>query len=329
MQKEIKISTDEEFVAFINSIDNEKFLEDSIISASKLSVSFKIEGDRFNSSLTGTFITALAAYQEKIYHIYKTQKYGEASHRQLTDEEKRALEIKVVIKPGCTEAVIEFVKDIIPEVVSRMDGAQITKASIAVAGIVAGAWAIKGIAVPAIKEAFKTKRAEIDSKVEIAKDEKEKAYLESIASITHDAIEGMRSVASGIATAAPEKISVDGQQLDNTKMALLSDDMVKKVEKTVDNKPDVYNVSGMFQVLEINYEKDNTTMKAKNVESGTIYEDINLLDGWMSKENMTILENAQLREPVFFRIICEKAGRKYKNSIDVHSINEIHTDTNT
>lgn len=123
MGKEIKISTEKEFIEFLNNIDNEDFLRNSILKADRLSVSMKIEGENFDSSLTGSLIKALADYQNKIYHIYRTQKYGLSSNKQLTDEELRALEIKVEIKPGCTEAVIGFVKESTPKPAPVTDAA--------------------------------------------------------------------------------------------------------------------------------------------------------------------------------------------------------------
>jgi len=207
----ISVSTEEEFLQFLSNIDDYDYISKTLANAKGITVSFKIEGENFHSSITGSMITALAEYQKRIYHIYKVQRYGIKSTKSLSDDELRSLEIKVDIKPGCTEAVITFVKDIIPEVMKKMSGQEIVTVTIVVAGIVAGAWAIKGIASQFIKERFKTKRSEIDSKIEIAKTEKEKEFLLSMRSVTHDAIEGMRSVATGLRIANPESISVDGQ----------------------------------------------------------------------------------------------------------------------
>ena len=323
MAKEIKISTEKEFIEFLNNIDNEDFLRNSILKADRLSVSMKIEGENFDSSLTGSIIKALADYQNKIYHIYRTQKYGLSSNKQLTDEELRALEIKVEIKPGCTEAVIGFVKDIIPEVVKNMTGQETSNTIIAVAGIVAGAWAIKGIVSTAISNAFKNKRHEIDSKIELAKTEKEKAYLTSIQSITHDAIEGMRSVASGIAVTEPSKVLIDDKSLTAAEAEDIALDMKKprKVPQS-DGLPDHYTVQGDFKVLNINYEKAVTLMRAEHIKTKTIYDDISLMDGWLTEESFNILKDAQERDPVWFRIILTRDGKskRFSKAIDVNSI---------
>lgn len=74
-----------------------------------------------------------------------------------------------------------------------MTGQELSKTIIAVTGIVAGAWVIKGIVAPAIANAFKTKRKELETKVELAKNEKEKEYLTAIQSITHETISNTRN----------------------------------------------------------------------------------------------------------------------------------------
>lgn len=323
MANEINISNEEEFINFLSKIDNEEYLKSTVLKADKLSVSMKIEGDKFNSSLTGSLIKALADYQDKVYHIYRTQKYGQSSNKQLTEEELRALEIKVEIRPGCTEAVLSFVKDIIPEVVKNMTGQEISNTAIAITGIVVGAWALKGIVVPTITNAFKTKRKEIDAKIEIAKTEKEREYLTSIQSITHDAIEGMRSVANGLAVTAPERIAIDDKPITTNEAEKIADEMKKpRRPPKSDGLPDFYTVQGEFRVLNINYEKSVTLMKAEHIESKVVYDNISLMDGWMTEENLKILKDAQERDPIWFRIILSRDGRSknFLKNIDVNSI---------
>ena len=204
-----------------------------------------------------------------------------------------------------------------------MTGQELSKTIIAVTGIVAGAWALKGIVAPAITNAFKTKRKEIDAKIEIAKTEKEREYLTSIQSITHDAIEGMRSVASGLAVTAPEKISIDDKSLTTDEAENIAAEMKKpRKEAKSDGLPDMYSVEGEFKVLNINYEKAVTLMKAEHVESKVIYDNISLMDGWLTEESLNILKDAQERDPVWFRILLNRDGKskRFLSAIDVNSI---------
>lgn len=323
MSKEINITNEEEFLSFLNRIDDEEYMRNIVFKAENLSVAMKFEGENYNSSLTGSMIKALADYQERIYHVYKTQKYGMNSNKKLSEEEMRSLEIKVDIKPGCTEAVISFVKDIIPEVINNMNSQDTAQTIKVVAGIIVGVWGLKGIAVPLIKEAFKTKRKSIDEKIEKSKTEQEKEYYESIQSITHDAIEGMRSVATGIAIASPDKVTIDSSEITTNEAHDVLEDLKKpRAKSEKDNLPDMYTVDGDFKVLNINYEKSVTLMKALHVNSGTVYDDISLMDGWLTEESLKILKDAQERDPVHFRIILTRDGRskRFMKAIDVHSI---------
>lgn len=323
MSNEIKIASEEDFINFFNKIDNEEYMRDVVFKTDDLSVSMKFEGENYNSSLTGSMILALADYQERIYHIYKTQKYGPNSNKKLTDDEKRALEIKVDIKPGCTEAVVTFVRDIIPEVVNNMSSEDLAQTIKTVAGIIATVWGVKGIGVPLIKEAFKTKREKIKEKLEQTKSEQEKAYLESIQSITHDAIEGMRSVATGISVAAPDKVTIEASNITAGDAQAVLEDMKKpRSRPEKDELPDMYTVEGKFKVLNINYEKEVTMMKAIHVETEKLYDNISLMDGWLTEESMNILKNAQERDPVFFRILLTRDGKSknFLKAIDVNSI---------
>lgn len=203
-----------------------------------------------------------------------------------------------------------------------MTGEEISKTTIIVAGIVAGAWAVKGIVSPLIKQAFKTKRAEVQAKVEISKTEKEKEFYESIKSVTHDAIEGMRSVATGFKIANPSQLSVDGKNVTQDQIATTPEEMAAPKLKEIDNTPDVYSIESDFKVLKINYEHAVTMMTAKDIKTDEVYDNISLMDGWLKEENMNFLKGAESRDPVHFRILVQKAGKNKKiYSIDINSIN--------
>lgn len=323
MSNEINITNEADFIEFFNRIDDEEYMKNIVLKADNLSVFMKFEGDNYNSSLTGSMIQALADYQERIYHIYKTQKYGPNSTKKLTDDEKRALEIKVDIKPGCTEAVISFVRDIIPEVAKNMNSQDIAQTVRTVAGIVAVVWGVKSLGTVAIKEVFKTKREKIKEKIEDSQSESNKVFLESVQSITHDAIEGMRSVASGISVASPDKVTVENNNITAGDAQSVLEDMRKpRAKPEKDSLPDMYSVEGEFKVLNINYEKDVTMMKALHIESNTVYDNISLMDGWLTEESMNILKDAQERDPVTFRILLTRDGKSknFLKAIDVHSI---------
>lgn len=321
---EIKVETEEQFLAFLDRIDDKSFMELTDISSTRFEVCYKIEGATFDSSLPGSLILGLATYQEKIYKTYRLQKYGKHFPRPLSEEEKKELEIKVTVKPGCTEAVVTFARDMFLEAMKNMTGQELSTTIISVASVFIGAWAIKGIAAPIIQEKFKTKRAEIEAKKEQSKDEKEIKFLEKMETVTNNAIESMCSLAQGIVSSGPTSVTVDDKKIDIEEIAQIPERLRKeKPVSTKEDLPDIYSVEGSFKVLEINYEQDTTQMRALHIDSNTCYNEISLQDGWMTQKNMAILENAQARDPVFFRILAQRSGRKYKHAIDVNSIKEI------
>jgi hypothetical protein len=327
--KEIRLKTEKDFIAFYKNIDNIDYQKANIVDLTSISVSLKLEGADFDSSLTGKAIEVLNEYQTKIYRAYKLQKYGQSSKKQLTTEEQHLFEIKVTIQPGCTEALVEFVKAAAAEGMKGMDGSQIQNTILGVAAIAASAFVIKGVASPVIREIFQTKRKEIESKVAIEearlKIESEKVsaeqnlqFLRSVESISNNAIDAVRSVSEKMVDVTADKIKIDNKVVKKADIALIPASLAPEVIKEkVDRQ---YTVEGMFRVLDLNYEGDVTLMKAQHIESGTVYNDISLQNDWLTKKNMQVIENAQSREPVFFRIMVHELNKKVSSAIDVDSI---------
>lgn len=120
--------------------------------------------------------------QNKIYRAYRLYRRGGKSRRTLTEDEKRALEINVEVKQGCTEAILSLGLNLLKELGDNMTGQEIFNC----AAIVSIAWAAKSIACTAISEHFKTKRYEAAHKAEGADTEAKKQYFSSVASIMRD-----------------------------------------------------------------------------------------------------------------------------------------------
>jgi len=314
----VAVKTEKEFLQFLDNIDDLEYLENNKFNFKDISISIKLEGDNFDSSLTGNIITGLAEYQKRIHHIYRTSKYGLKSKKRLTPEEEKLLEIKVIIKPGCTDVVVALINKL-PEVFSNMTGDQQLFAVIGAAGIVAGAWVIKGIASSYIIEKFKTKRKDISAKKAAAKDEKDKKMFEVLESVAKDILEGMSSFCEGISSTKVDKVSIEGKEVPLSRIASIPSE-VKPQKPHVDKEERFYTVEGFFRVLELNYEKDTTRMKAEYIKTSEVYENISLQNDWLTAKSMKALKNAEQREPLYFKLIVnEKAGKK-SMGIDVNSI---------
>jgi len=100
--------------------------------------------------------------------------------------------------------------------------------------------------------------------------------------------------------------------------------MAETKTKPDDNEPDLFMVENDFLVLRISYQQSVTSMTAKDITTGKIYEDINLLDGWLTEETMDLLKNAESRDPVHFRMMVQKGARNKRiYTIDVNSIRKV------
>ena len=168
----VQIKTQEEFINFLEKIDNFEFITKNEFDFKVPDVAIKLEGDNFKSSLTGSIIAGLNKYQEAIYKGYRQTKYGVHSRRKLSTEEVAGLEIKVTISEGSTDMILSFIKEL-TELPNMTEGG-----IIAIAGIAAGAWLLKNIAVSAVKGAFKTAQKNIQAKMDASKDDTERTYYE-------------------------------------------------------------------------------------------------------------------------------------------------------
>jgi len=109
------LASDKDIVNLPDNMDNLDYLNSQILKFDGTHVRIKLEGENFNSSLPGSLIIGLAQYQEKIYRIYLTGKYGVNTRRKIWPEEMKRLEIKVTINQGSTETLIAFANDFLKE----------------------------------------------------------------------------------------------------------------------------------------------------------------------------------------------------------------------
>ena len=70
-------------------------------------LSIYLKGDKFEQSITPTVMRGLLDFQKGVYQSYASAKYSSPTKR-LTEEEKRALEIRVDVNPGSSDYGINF-----------------------------------------------------------------------------------------------------------------------------------------------------------------------------------------------------------------------------
>lgn len=85
--------------------------------------SIRLEGSKFNSSLTTKMMETLIDLQKNIYHSYAKLHYDDASKR-LTDEEKQKLELIIQVLPGSTDLkakLNEIANTFVQGAINKMD----------------------------------------------------------------------------------------------------------------------------------------------------------------------------------------------------------------
>jgi len=310
------IKSEKDLVDLLNNIDDENYLKKKLQKFDGITVILKLEGSNFKSSLPGSLIIGLAKYQEKIYQIYLQSKYGTETKRKITAEEAKLLEIRVTVKRGSTEAIIELAYKVLKEAITNMPPDQILPSILGLAGIVVGGICLHGIGSKAVAGIFKTKRRELAQKKAQSKDEVEKKRLETLESAINTAIEGMREVSSSIIQAGPNKVSVNDKAVSANSIAEVVDDLTPE-------KPDVIEeqsvITGLYRIqrITLDFNKDSASADVFDTETkdpihGVIVQPKNIYDG-----SYRVLKTAQDKHEVKLQlIITRRNSRIYKAVLD-------------
>ena len=311
----VQIKTQEEFINFLEKIDNFEFITKNKFDFKVPNVAIKLEGDNFKSSLTGSIIAGLHKYQEAIYKGYRQTKYGVHSRKKLSAEEVAGLEIKVTISEGSTDMILSFIKEL-TGLPNMTEGG-----IIAIASIAAGAWLLKNIAVSAVKSVFKTAQKNIQAKIDASKNDKEKTYYEQTQRSLQIALSGVADICHELTRAQTDKIKIDNKEVSvQTLESFVNDATVPDTEdKNIEKQ---YFVAGLFKVLNLNYEEPVTRMNALHVESGKIYNNISLQNDWIKEADYKTVKEAENREPIYFKILVHEKGKSQSCAIDVESIKD-------
>ena len=75
----------------------------SSLSDEILTLSIKVTGDKFHSSITGEMARSLWVMQESLYRAAAEIIHGQANIRKLSAEEREKLTLSFQINPGCTD----------------------------------------------------------------------------------------------------------------------------------------------------------------------------------------------------------------------------------
>jgi len=301
----ITVKSEKDLVGFLENIDNLQYLESNQFKLDGTLFTLRLEGEAFESSLTGGLILGLAKYQEKIYRIFLEGKYGVGTRHKITPEEAKLLEIKVTVKQGSTEVLVKLLVEKVGEVLNRVPPEQIPFVLLGVAGIAAVAFCLKGIGSVAIKEIFKTKRKTISQKRKASKDELEKKKLEFLESSLNTAIEGMRAVSAGIVQANPDHVLIDGKNVSTKEIASVAREL--EPEKT-DVREEQSVITGTYRIqrVTLDFKRDSASADVFDVNTGDPINGIIVQPKHLSDGSYRVLKTAQDKNDVKLQLIVTK-----------------------
>lgn len=106
----------------------------------------KLDGEHFNSSITPKVMESFIALQKGINSTYTLLRHNTGKSRNLTNEERHALEVVVKVNPGCSDlrAFLDLPLSKIAEgVVTNMNGSEMVIAILGCAALYAGTTCFK------------------------------------------------------------------------------------------------------------------------------------------------------------------------------------------
>lgn len=279
-----------------------------------LQVRFKLNGDKFHSSLTPTIMRSVLSLQETIYDVFLRNAYNDSTRR-LTNEIKEKLEMSFVVTAGCTDLLAEFGKsvDFLKELVKGMTGSQ--KAAL-IAAVIA-AFSLKSIGQISSDHIIKEKQISIEAKrveLEATRDQinhREKIELMKLAEKSiESAITTRENALRTLSRENFESIEIDS----NEYVPITLKERVKTERKRV---PIVkVPIESDFLITAINLDDPSTILidvidQANQKE----YRNIDILKDFMTEEDFSVIKSALNREPIRMRIVLDVKNEKILGAI--------------
>jgi len=308
-------TADKDIINLLDNMDNMDYLKNQIFKFDGTQVRIKLEGENFNSSLTGSLIIGLAQYQEKIYRIYLANKYGVNTRRKIWPEEMKRLEIKVTVNQGSTDTLVAFANNFLKGVLEKMPVDKIQPTLLGLAGIIAGSAVLIGVGSKAVKEAFKTKRELFALKKVEAKNEVEKKKFEFLESSLNTAIESLGLVCMSIIQAGPSRVFI------NDKIVPMSS-IESVVEELALEKPEVIEQStviGTYRIQRVtqDFKRNFASVDIYNIETGDSLNGVIIQPKSISDGSYKVFQTAQNKQNITLRLIITKRNdRIYKAVLD-------------
>ncbi|WP_239780513.1 hypothetical protein [Pantoea sp. 9140] len=322
-QEELLISTEEQAYQLIESYLSGHQLPEHISFDGWPNLSFKLEGNNFNQSLTPSVMKGFVEMQSQINRAFALAKFGTPDPRRLTKEDREELEISVEVKQGSSILTVDmngFLTKLSQELVGKMSAQEIMITVIS-AGLIWGGVSIfrryldnrKEVRLAEInkdgdKEHLKTMQTmsqEETKRTEImARFMKQQPLLDNMDRMAYDAKSEM--VKSFVRA---DKAVIDGITLDS--------EMARELTTNARRRSSEMRIDGVYRIEEVNNtDPEAFKVKVRNVRTDQrltcLVQDI-FLDETGNKE---ALQQAEWeRKPVHLSINARHVDGEIKSAI--------------
>lgn len=285
-------------------------------------LSIYLQGDKFHQSITPTVMRGLLEFQRGIYQSYASAKY-DAPAKRLSEEEKKALEIRVDVRNGSSDFGINYqdlAVKLIEQLGAKMDPNNVLIAVVTIAVLYFGSSAYK---------AYLEQRKEIRSK-EIT-DDTQKATLQALQFTSTQETERMKIMAE--LSRANHRIENIGRIAYDTHSEVIKTlaagdnsaiegievgpEIAEALTKNARRKSSEVRLDGVYKLLRIDWSNpEKFKVKVRNVK--TLLEiDAEVQDDSLTGKYKEALREAEwARSPVWLQINAKLVGEDtYKDAV--------------
>jgi hypothetical protein len=264
------------------------------------SLTIKIQGEKYDSSITTPVMEYLLAVQKGIYALYR-----QYAGRSPGKADKKRLELVVRVKKGSSDIFFSVMDqlDVVKEAVQNMTGDQTFAAIV----IVAAAWGIVSLGKKAFDHFDKKHVRDIELQKEKARNDKDRQVVEAFAKTMET-----------VATMRKNAITSLGAIEDATALAYAGESLSPKELReraAADRKreePDVATIVGSFRITRLHFNFETNSAKADMHDAKT---DIDLTSVEIQPRSIidgtyAVLKKAHDKQDVDLQVIVRRKGEK-------------------
>lgn len=279
-----------------------------------------LQGEKFHQSITPTVMRGLLEFQKGLYQSYAAAKYNHPTKR-LSEDEKKALEIRVDVKDGSSDLDInyqELAVELMKQLVGKMEPIHIVVTVVSIAVLYFGNSAYRSYLehrreIRSKEVSDETQRQELEATKFAGVQETERMKimaslvssdhrLGNISRLAHEAhTEVVKSMAAG------DSSKIDGIPL--------TPDMAESLTRNAKRKSSEVRLDGIYRLIKLDW-TDPLKFKVRvfNVESG-LQLDAEVQDDSLTGKYKEALREAEWsRAPVSLKINAKLLGDQYRDA---------------